>query len=81
MTRYFFVTAALIPGTTASSPPCDSVDEALRGAHFMLGNGSESVWIVDNDGNLILPADQVRLRLSSPSSQPPAPVVLQTELW
>jgi hypothetical protein len=64
MPNYFFVTAAAIPGRTASSPPCTTIDEALRGANFMLGNGADSVWIVDGEGNLVLPPEQVRVRLN-----------------
>jgi hypothetical protein len=36
----------------------------------MLGNGAPSAWIADSDGNLVLPADQVRLRLDLPSLAP-----------
>jgi hypothetical protein len=64
MPNYFFVTAATTPGRTASSPPCETIDEALRGANFMLGNGADSVWIVDGEGNLVLPPEQVRTRLN-----------------
>ena len=63
MSTYFFVTPAATPGVTASSRPCGTIDEALNGAGFMLGNGAAAVWIVDGEGNLILPAEQVRLRL------------------
>ena len=64
MPTYFFVTAAAVQGSTMSRPPCSTIDEALRGANFMLGNGAESVWIVDGEGNLVLPPEQVRIRLS-----------------
>ncbi len=37
----------------------------------MLGNGAASVWIVDGDGKLVLPADQVRLRLNPLGRTPP----------
>jgi len=40
-----------------------SVEEALLSARTLLGDGAASVWIIDNIGNLILPAEQVRLRL------------------
>jgi len=64
MSIYLLVTPAATPGVTASSPLCGTIDETLRDADFMLGNGAASVWIVDGEGNLILPADQVRLRLA-----------------
>jgi hypothetical protein len=54
----------------ASSPPCATIEEALRGAKLMLGDGVGSVWIADSDGKLVLPADQVRLRLDSPDLAP-----------
>ena len=68
MSTYLVVTPAATPGVTVSSPPCGTIDEALSGADFLLGNGAASVWIVDGEGNLILPADQVRLRLKLPDS-------------
>jgi hypothetical protein len=42
--------------------PYKSVDEALREAEKTLTAG-DIVWIVDEAGNLVLPADQVRMRL------------------
>jgi hypothetical protein len=81
MPTFHFVTKSPNAGAPASSPPCVTIDEALRGAKFMLGNGADSVWIVDGDGKLILPADQVKLRLESldaplgePISTPPSPL-------
>jgi hypothetical protein len=41
----------------------------------MLDNGAASVWIVDGEGNLILPADQVRLRLTPLDSAASEPTV------
>jgi hypothetical protein len=43
--------------------PYKSVDEALREAEKTLAAPGDIVWIVDEAGNLVLPADQVRLRL------------------
>jgi len=68
MPKYFFMTPAINPGGKANSPPCATIEEALRGANFMLGNGAASVWIVDGEGKLVLPADQVRSRLDWPGS-------------
>jgi hypothetical protein len=31
----------------------------------MLSNGATSAWIVDSNGSILLPADQVRSRLGS----------------
>jgi hypothetical protein len=62
MPTFHFVTKSAKAGVPVISPPCATIDEALRGAKFMLGNGATSVWIADSDGKLVLPADQVRLR-------------------
>ena len=43
--------------------PYKSVEEALHEAEKTLAAAGEIVWIVDEAGNLVLPADQVRLRL------------------
>ena len=45
-----------------------TVEAALRTADAILGNRAKSVWIVDPQGNLILPADHVRLRASASRS-------------
>ena len=73
MTEYFFVTAVTTPIGIARSRPCATLDNALRGANFLLGNGAASVWIVDSDDNLVLTAEQVKLRLQRPllSQAPP----------
>ncbi len=73
MTTYYFVTATRTPGVTTSSPPYDQFDDALRGAAFMLGNGASEAWIVDREGNLVLPAEQVKLRLKSEVLRPSGP--------
>jgi hypothetical protein len=66
MPEYFFVTAMTAPIGTARSRPCATLDNALRGAKFLLGNGAVSVWIVDSDDNLVLTTEQVRLQLKQP---------------
>jgi hypothetical protein len=43
--------------------PYKSVEEALREAEKTLAAAGDFVWIVDEAGNLVLPAEQVRLRL------------------
>ena len=63
MLTFHFVIGSANAGVPVSSPPCATIEEALRGAKLMLGNGAASVWIADSDGKLVLPADQVRLRL------------------
>jgi len=43
-----------------------TVEMALSAADVVLGDGVDKVWIVDRHGVLILPEDQVRLRLHRP---------------
>ena len=59
--------------TFASEFGYPTVESTLRTADAILGKGADSVWIVDREGNLILPADQVRLRLSPRPSAPTHP--------
>ena len=63
MPKYYFVATAATASRTITSRPCATVDDALRGAQFMLGSGASSVWIIDGEGDLVLTADQVRSRL------------------
>ena len=49
--------------TISYAHPYKSVEEALREAAKTLSAPDDIVWIVDAAGNLVLPADQVRLRL------------------
>ena len=49
-----------------------TVDAALRAADVILAKNAELIWIEDREGNLILPADQVKLRASSLRSAPDA---------
>lgn len=70
MAKIYFVhvaTDAGIPVVKASRP---TIDEALRRAETELSGGAAFVWIVDGDGRLILPADQVKARLGQPARAP-----------
>ena len=69
MVSYYFVTAARTPGGTKFSPPYARFDDALRGAGLMLSSGASAAWIVDRDGNLVLPAQQVKVRLKMPDQR------------
>ena len=68
MITYFVVTAAITPGVPVIGPPCPSIEKALCGAKTLLGDGAVTAYIVDSDGNLVMPADQVRIRLMLPES-------------
>jgi len=54
--------------TISYAHPYKSVDEALREAEKTLAAAGDMVWIVDATGNLVLPADQVRMRLQHRSA-------------
>jgi hypothetical protein len=68
MITYFVVTSATTPGVPVIGPPCPSIEKALCGAKSLLGDGAVTAYIVDSDGNLVMPADQVRIRLMLPES-------------
>ena len=68
----YFVTSATRRNASGSAFAYPTVESTLRTADAILGSRAESVWIVDREGNLILPADQVRLRASSSRSAPGA---------
>jgi hypothetical protein len=47
-----------------------TIDEALTDAGVALSSGFARVWIVDERGNLILPTDQVKDRLTASAGAP-----------
>jgi hypothetical protein len=68
MTTYHLKGRATEHGSTIEySRSHRSVEEALREAEKISASG-QIVWIVDDGGNLVLPADQVRLRLRERNS-------------
>ena len=70
-----FLTSATRWEGSASEFACPIGESALHTADAILGNRAESVWIVDRDGNLILPADQVRVRLHEINIEPRASAI------
>ena len=64
----YFLTSATRRKVTSGEFGYPTIEAALRAADGMLAKDSELIWIEDREGNLILPADQVRLRLSSSRS-------------
>ena len=47
MAMSFSVTTLTAPKTTLKEARYNSIDDAITGAEFMLGDGAISVWIVD----------------------------------
>jgi len=70
MSTIYCVHAATGEGVGAMKVSRSTIDEALREAAFALSSGSAFVWIVDGEGNLILPPDQVELRLNPSTGAP-----------
>lgn len=70
-TIYIVHAATRIGRAVARADPHPTIDRALGEAEVALTNGSAFVWIVDGDGNLILPPDQVNARLDrAPRASP-----------
>ena len=66
----YFVTSATRRNACGSEFGYPTVEAALRAADLISGKNAELIWIEDREGNLILPADQVRIRVSSLRSAP-----------
>jgi hypothetical protein len=64
----YFLTSATKRTETGSEFGYPTVEAALRAADVILAKNAELIWIEDRAGNIILPADQVRFRLSSSRS-------------
>ena len=61
----YFLTSAAKRNACGSEFGYPTVEAALRAADVILAKNAGLVWIENREGNLILPADQVRLRASS----------------
>jgi hypothetical protein len=70
MSTVYCVFAANSIGAPEIKASRATMDEALKAAEFELICGADLVWIVDEDGNLILPADQLRARLARAAGAP-----------
>ena len=69
MSNYIVMIPSETAGASLSSPPYATVEDALQGAKYLLGNGAASAWIVDSDGVILLPAEQVLSRLGAINAQ------------
>ena len=63
MSKIYFVHAATDLGIPVVKASRATIGEALREAEFELSGGAAFAWIVDGDGHLILPTDQIKARL------------------
>jgi hypothetical protein len=64
MAEAFYLRGRAANGPTVYYPHAyKSVEDALHEAEKTLSAASDIVWIVDRAENLVLPADQVRMRL------------------
>jgi hypothetical protein len=70
MSKIYFVHAATSVGVPLVKASRATIDEALREAEFELSGGAAFVWIVDGDGRLILPADQLKAHLEQSARAP-----------
>ena len=71
MSAIYFVHAATCVGrVVVKAASHATIDEALSEAVSALGSGSAFVWIVDGEGNLVLPPDQVKARLDQSAGAP-----------
>jgi len=66
MSTIYLVHAATSAGIPVVKASRATIDEALRDAEFELSGGAAFAWIVDGEGHLILPADQVKALLALP---------------
>jgi hypothetical protein len=70
MSKIYFVHSATNVGVPIVKASRATIDEALREAEFELSGGAAFVWIVDGDGHLVLPADQIKARLAQAARAP-----------
>ena len=75
MSTRYLVTTKSAHGAKTSDARYATVDDALRSAKGLLECGAPSVWIINSSGDLILPADQVRLRLHEINTEPRASAI------
>jgi len=71
MTKCYFVSTHSAEGAKKSGIGYPTVESALLAASEILRNGPAAVSIVDNEGDLVLPHDQILLRLNGSAGQAP----------
>ncbi len=70
MSTVYVVHVATTAGIPAVKASRATMNEVLREAEFELSGGAAFAWIVDGEGRLILPADQVKARLDQSGGAP-----------
>ena len=71
MTSVRFSKALLRSSTNAGGNACANVESVLSVAEAFFGKDCGFVWIVNREGEILLPADQAGLRPSSGPASPP----------
>jgi len=79
MAKCYLVVAKSAQGDRTGDSRHATVEDALRRASDVLGGGARAASIIDSEGNLILPADQVHLRLNRPFRPPARPLSIGPE--
>jgi hypothetical protein len=64
MPKCYFLSTHSGEGPRNNGPAYATVEDALAAASELVNEGAKAVRILDDEGNLILPPDQVRLRLN-----------------
>lgn len=64
MRKSYLVATKFTQGVRTTNARYATVEDALLSAKQLLCDGAPTACIIDDEGNLILPADQVRLRLN-----------------
>ena len=67
MRKSYLVALKFAQGVRTTNARYATVEDALLCAKQLLCDGAPAACIIDSEGNLILPADQVRLRLNQAS--------------
>jgi len=68
----YFLTSETKRNACGSEFGYPTVEAAIRAVDVLLAKTADLIWIEDREGNLILPADQVRLRVRSLRATPDA---------
>ena len=69
MSNYIVMIHTATSGASLRSQTYATVEAALQRAKVLISDGAALAWIVNSDGSIFLPADQVRCRLGAMGEQ------------